>query len=634
MLDEEEKTIIKPLGKKPEEALEPGTQLGQYKLIRLLGRGGMGEVYEAEHTTLGINFALKLLPPDLLATTAALERFRREARVMAQLRHPHLLHVDDFGETEGRYWLRMELANGIRLKPETGNLKPEAEGHSVVSLAEWAEATGGRLPQQLLLGILQQIVSGLAYAHERGVVHRDLKPSNILLISGHPPSSINHPPSSLGFTAKIADFGLVRLVGAEWLQSRVENSVRLSASLGEQATLTGPKRDGSSTRSLLGTFEYMSPEQKRGEEADARSDLYALGLLTFRLLTGQREPGFELPSQIHDDIVPAWDALVRAALQPRKERRVADCGVVTQHLEAIAAELSQGSEKPAVAVSKPRKVEPPPTAKPASVSEVREPSPAAQAAKSHQPGKTMTVNLGGGVTMEFAWIPAGEFLMGSPVNEAERFDNEGPQHRVTLTKGFWMGKSAVTQAQWEVVMGKNPAHFKKDKILEFGGKTIPNLPVENVSWNDCQEFIGKINVKCEIGNWKASLPTEAQWEYACRAGTTTRFHAGDTEDDLARVGWYVDNSGNKTHAVGEKEANRWGLYDMHGNVWEWCQDWFGQYNNGAVTDPTGPNSGSYRVLRGGSWYYNSEVCRSASRGWGGPGIRDDFIGLRVVLLPR
>jgi formylglycine-generating enzyme required for sulfatase activity len=157
------------------------------------------------------------------------------------------------------------------------------------------------------------------------------------------------------------------------------------------------------------------------------------------------------------------------------------------------------------------------------------------------------------------------------------------------------------------------------------------LPVETVGRAEVGEFLGKVK---ELTGEPVRWPAEAEWEYACRAGTTTRFHNGDTDADLARAGWFSGNGENKTHEVGQKEANAWGLYDMHGNVWEWCQDGYGTYDSDVARDPTGPSSGSRRVLRGGSWNYNSSYCRSASRFRCVPFDRYDFFGLRVVLLPR
>jgi len=257
-----------------------------------------------------------------------------------------------------------------------------------------------------------------------------------------------------------------------------------------------------------------------------------------------------------------------------------------------------------------------------------------------EPGQELSVDLGGGVKMEFVWIEPGSFMMGSPANEDSRGSDE-LQHRVTLSKGFWMGKYEVTQEQWEKVMGKNPSHFKK------AGK---KAPVESVSWDDCQEFIRKLNAK-GVGAGRSRsgvpavpagafrLPTEAEWEYACRAGTTTAFHYGDSLDSsMANFdGDHPYGSGRKgedrktTVPVGSFKPNRWGLYDMHGNVWEWCRDWHGDYPKGAVTDPAGPSSGSYRVLRGGSWGNYSRSCRSASRGRAHPSFRFSCFGFRVVL---
>jgi formylglycine-generating enzyme required for sulfatase activity len=220
--------------------------------------------------------------------------------------------------------------------------------------------------------------------------------------------------------------------------------------------------------------------------------------------------------------------------------------------------------------------------------------------------------------MKFVWIPPDNFMMGSPEDEPGRFSDE-TLHKVILTEGFYMQTTEVTQAQWTAVMGSNPSYFD-----ECG----PDCPVENVSWEDAQSFLKKLNGRG--GDYEYRLPTEAQWEYACRAGTTTRYHTGDSEADLARAGWYGGNSGGKTHPVGQKEANAFGLHDMHGNVWEWCADWFGGYPSGPVTDPTGPESGARRVLRGGSWVSTARGCRSAYRGRDTPVGRDQHLGFRAL----
>ncbi|MCC6697178.1 MAG: formylglycine-generating enzyme family protein [Candidatus Hydrogenedentes bacterium] len=225
--------------------------------------------------------------------------------------------------------------------------------------------------------------------------------------------------------------------------------------------------------------------------------------------------------------------------------------------------------------------------------------------------------------MTFVWIPPGTFMMGSPAGEEGRNEDE-QQHQVTLTQGFWLGKYEVNQAQWQGVMGKNPSNFK--------GST---LPVETVGWNDCHVFIRKLNQK---GGGTFRLPTEAEWEYACRAGTTTPFHLGNTisVDQANYDGNYTYGNGSKgvyrekTVEVGSFAANAWGLHDMHGNVWEWCQDWYEDYPRGAVTDPTGPASGQYRVLRGGSWAYAPVRCRAAYRGHLTPVNRRSGLGFRLL----
>ena len=222
--------------------------------------------------------------------------------------------------------------------------------------------------------------------------------------------------------------------------------------------------------------------------------------------------------------------------------------------------------------------------------------------------------------MEFVRIPADTFMMGSPTTELDRDDDE-IRHEVTLTQNFYMQTTEVTQGQWQAVMDENPSYFQNCGL---------DCPVENVSWDDVQEFIARLNAQSTDG-YTYRLPTEAEWEYACRAGTETRFYTGNSEADLDRAGWYRNNSDGQTHPVGQKEPNGFGLYDMHGNVWEWCSDWYGDYPTGSVTDPQGPSSGEDRVLRGGSWYNDGRRMRCAYRYGYDPAVRYDADrGLRLV----
>jgi formylglycine-generating enzyme required for sulfatase activity len=230
-----------------------------------------------------------------------------------------------------------------------------------------------------------------------------------------------------------------------------------------------------------------------------------------------------------------------------------------------------------------------------------------------------------GTGMEFVWVEKGCFNMGSPEDEIGQGDDEGPVHEVCLD-GFWIGKYEVTQAQWQQVMGKNPSFFNEDKL----GRTALDHPVERMSWNDVQEFLQKLNE--QAGEKRYRLPSEAEWEYAARAGTETMYFFGNDIDQLKEYAWYSKNSDSKTHPVGQRKPNAWGLYDMHGNVWEWCQDWYGSdyYSKSPSKNPQGPSSGKARVLRGGAWDNDPENCRSADRSWRAPnGWYIDF-GFRVV----
>jgi formylglycine-generating enzyme required for sulfatase activity len=247
------------------------------------------------------------------------------------------------------------------------------------------------------------------------------------------------------------------------------------------------------------------------------------------------------------------------------------------------------------------------------------------------------IDLPGGVKLTMVLIPPGEFLMGSTKEEQERFlaeaktasdqwaieriPSEGPQHRVKITQPFYLGKYEVTQAQWQLVMGSNPSQFKDN----------PSHPVEQVSWQDIQPMLTKLNEQHAPAGMKFELPSEAQWEYAARAGTTTIWYSGDSEEALREYAWFTANAGGATHAVGQLRCNGWGLYDMHGNVWEWCADWHSNdYGQSPLADPTGANSGSLRVYRGGAWRVRAGHCRSAGRDGAALSMRRNHLGFRLA----
>jgi formylglycine-generating enzyme required for sulfatase activity len=233
--------------------------------------------------------------------------------------------------------------------------------------------------------------------------------------------------------------------------------------------------------------------------------------------------------------------------------------------------------------------------------------------------KTYTVN---GVTFKMLPVAGGTFQMGAQSTDpngqnydADAYGDESPVHQVTLS-AFTIGETEVTQALWEAVMGSNPSYFKGS-----------DLPVETVSWDDCQTFITKLN---QLTGKTFRLPTEAEWEYAARGGNQSKGYKYSGSNTIDDVAWYYDNGGSKTHAVGTKQANELGIYDMSGNVWEWCSDWYDSYSSSSQTNPTGAASGSYRVLRGGSWNYNARFCRVSLRSGYYPDYGNDGRGLRLV----
>lgn len=224
------------------------------------------------------------------------------------------------------------------------------------------------------------------------------------------------------------------------------------------------------------------------------------------------------------------------------------------------------------------------------------------------------------IGMDFVLIPAGEFHMGSE----DGADDEKPVHLVRITRPFYLGTYQVTQSQWEAVMGDNPSRFTGDA----------NRPVENISWDDTQAFLQRLSEKEQGSLYR--LPTEAEWEYAARAGAKTAYCFGDDPEQLHEYAWYDKNAEGTTHPVGQLKPNAWGLYDMHGNVWEWVNDWFDEtyYQESPTDDPQGPADGQVRVWRGGAFWYDQGFARCASRSWILPHHRHDFRGFRVVACPQ
>ncbi|MEA5598549.1 bifunctional serine/threonine-protein kinase/formylglycine-generating enzyme family protein [Rivularia sp. UHCC 0363] len=351
---------------------------------------------------------------------------------------------------------------------------------------------------------------------------------------------------------------------------------------------------------VIGTPGFMPTEQGLGKPCLA-SDVYAVGMTAIQALTGLQ--AFELEENPQTGEV-IW--LEKAQ--------------VSQHLAEVITKMVRRHYSLRYASAKDALQ---------GLTPIAQPTPIAP--RKLNPSHSInyfTEDLGNGVTLEMVEIPDGEFLMGSPADEKEREDSESPQHKVTVES--FMGKFAVTQAQYQAIMGKNPSNFKGEK-----------RPVEKVSWNDATEFCKKLTEKT---GRTYRLPSEAEWEYACRAGTTTPFHFGETiTTDLANY------NGNETYAnepkgkfrkktteVGSFPPNGFGLYDMHGNVWEWCQDGWHLHYNGAPTDGSAwiENGNDWRkVLRGGSWFNNPELCRSAFRTLSYPCIDEDclyLVGFRVV----
>jgi serine/threonine-protein kinase len=667
------------------QAMETEAQLAaglsrRFRLVRRLGKGGMGTVFLAEQIGVGNRpVALKVLNRKLLDDPDFLLRFQNEAGSTGRIHHPNVVTIHESAQgDDGTPYIAMEFLEGESLREV---LKER-----------------GALPVTEVAEILQQAARGLNAAHKLGIIHRDLKPDNIFLTRGDDGELI----------VKVVDFGIAKLH---------ESSMH---------TQTGM---------VLGTPAYMSSEQAygmRSDELDARSDIYSLGVVVYEMLTGrlpfhsdtpagylrmhmlEEPPPF--PAAAQGLIVPPRvEAVVMKALKKEREERYQSTlefaqAFVAAALPAPAADISEPLPSTKVVVSPAARepdapmplslaaqgkvdtaVQTPPLAPPGRIAEtptaqpqrsgpvggvlfsgaasIRPPA-AARApqfrtiSKPPSKGKFVVIAavalilVGAGVWyfsqpaeknpnpdgsikkgdmssptkagpsqgevrvnpkdgLKYVWIRSGTFMMGCSPGDTECKDDEKPTHQVTLTKGLWLGQTEVTVGSYKRFAGATGLQMPREPAFNSGWAN-ENMPIVSVNWNHALDY-------CKWAGGR--LPTEAEWEYAARAGST-----GARSGDLDEIAWYNANSRFQTHPVGEKRANGFGLYDMLGNVAEWVGDWYDEkyYQSSPSQDPVGPTSGQERVLRGGSPFPARGFLRISSRRGEEPAFSSTICGFRCV----
>jgi formylglycine-generating enzyme required for sulfatase activity len=625
-------------------------QLLHYRLLKKLGEGAMGVVYLAEDTKEKVKVALKILPRKHAADPEFMKRFRRESEAACRLRHPNIVRAFEAGEDVGYHFYVMEYCEGEAL--------------------DAALKRAGILPWSRSLEIVRDVARGLQYAHAQGFIHRDIKPANIFI--------------TLDGMSKILDLGLSKNI------DEADQSFRtLSGAVVGTPHYISPEQ-ATSAKSIDGRTDYYSLGATlyhllTGEPPFSGTTLY-------EILSKHVNAELPNPQDLAENIPDGVVHVLRKMMAKSANDRYGDGGELIRDLDLVLQ--GQGPQSPALepgasAVAHlPKRIDGARRKRAGTYRAVRPPSskkfgvllwgglaiasatllglvmmrqegtpsrPSAGASPpepAHIPdaaGARLTLDLGDGVLMGLLYIAPGSFTMGG--TEAPHYDwqrDERPAHEVTLTKGFYLGRYKVTRGQFAAFVkatGYKTEAEREGKAwgrpLSGGWAEIPGAswrnpvyfaqeddhPVICVSWGDAKAFCDWLTQKSRR---RVKLPTEAEWEYASRAGTKTTWPFGDLVSAVDEYAWTSANSEMHTHPVGLKKPNAWGLYDMYGNAFEWCQDWFGPYPGGPVTDPEGPRNGDRRCLRGGSWVNEAAICRPALRHVHPPWNRDTEDGFRVT----
>lgn len=581
-----------------------------YTIEKVLGQGGFGITYKVsanlkvDNVTIRTHFAIK----EFFMSEACerdehnsicysspvkdkVEESRKDFLAEAQrlnkisLEHPNIIHVNEVFEANNTVYYVMEYL-------DAGSLRDYVRKQ-------------GALSEQEALAIMVPIMQAVEYLHQHKMSHLDVKPDNVML---------KEDPETGETIPVLIDFGLSKHYDKN---GKPTSTVRVSGF-----------SDGYAPVEQYTGIYFFTPQ----------ADVYALAATLYYALVGkdpviaseQTEEKIlkNLPKGISDSVKKT----ILSSMKMQKEERCPSVSIMLADLSASSVENAQSDQNENLTKKSNETQVIKKTHKKHSmriawsvagiiglvavvwmaIMVFRDISD-----KTQSFNEELAIPVNSNVYVELVKVEVGSFNMGATSEMENPYEDEKPIHRVTLTNNYYIGKYEVTQALWQAVMGSNPSCFKGD-----------DLPVERVSWNDCQDFISKLNA---MTGKRFRLPTEAEWEYAARGGKKSRGYQYSGSNTLGDVAWYGDNSGSKTHAVGTKQPNELGIYDMAANVEEWCQDRYGSYSSSPQTNPTGAASGSNRVIRGGDWFFLAWDCRTSCRGFRAPGDRFNYLGLRLVL---